>query len=727
MKRRIPGYGLIAAAAFFAPLLGGQISLDVPVPLGDSLPELITSLHSGPQAAHLAWGLLGLLILGSITLALVNKKVSPVPMTPISWSLGLLLACLGFSVLISGYRSVSLATFSSWVLAIAAFFATVTLAGRQRGPRAICIAFVAGCAYVSARGIWEYLIQPDPTWRIFANWFHPNALAALLAMALPVALAFAASEDLPETLMGLLTTAMIAPALLLTQSRGGYLFAAVGVLVFGVLMLVWSKAAKIAMLRLIKLGIAGVAAAIVMFGIIRSPAPTDVSPAEPDSALVQPSFVLVRQVNEPRAASPLSRVAQSDTAQEQSSGFRRLLWRTAIDLMKENPAGWGLNTFRFHSPRPGLTTQTALAHNTYLQLGVEASVLAPLLLIVAGTLILIFSTFGARSMPVETGLLRAGVLGAVVAIAGHNLVDSDFYHFGILLPLFVLLGVLVQLGATGGAPEVLRAKTRVLLPILPLVAVVALIHLGLVDVTLSRTIASLNSGEVDKAFDSVRSLESTAPWDGRVTYLAASFIRDPRERSVKVDEANSKMPNTRFLRTSARFWQEAGEVNLALERYTSALAIDPNNLPTLSAKMHLERDNELPWQTTALRLVEVQSKPYFQVRSIPEIVPTEIAEARVYLAVEQSGVAAVALLRPAVETYLSFARDTVPRVVQMDAAFPGGRYGDDTLTSVRAKLGAGMEASRRLADFYRNVGDDAGVGWAEDAADKLASDLAALD
>lgn len=727
MKRVFPEYGLLAVAAFLAPLLGGQLSLDVPEPLGHGMADLFASLHSGPQAALLAWGLLGSLVVASIFFALAKRKVAPVPTTPISWTLALFVACLGFSVLTSGYRWISLASFSSWVLAAAAFFATVALAGRHKGPRAISWAFVAGCSYGAARGIWEYLIQPDPTWRIFSNWFHPNALAALLAMALPIALAAAASEDVRETVFGVLTTALIGSALLLTQSRGGYLFAAVGVLAFGVLMLAWSRGAKTAILRLVKLGFAGVATAIIVFAVVRSPAPTPQPQAAAQPSAMQPGFILVRQGPAPAPASPLSRVSQANTTQEQSAGFRRLLWRTALELTKDNPAGWGLNTFRFHSPRPGLTTQTVLAHNTYLQLATEASILAPLLLVAVGILVLAFSAFGARSMPLEVGLLRAGVIGGVVACAGHNVVDSDLYHFGILLPLFLLLGVLVQLGATGGAPEVIRKWTMLLVGTLPALAAISLIYLGAVDVTLSRAIGAMNLGEVDRALEGIQALESYAPWDGRVTYASVSFVQNAKGRAEKVDEANAKMPNTRFLRTSARFWLEAGEIPKALDRYIQALAIDPNNLPTLSAKLNLERDNGMQWRDTARRLIEVESSPYYQIRSIPEVVPTETAEARVMLAQEQTGTAAAGMLRPAVETYLRFAESTVPRVVQMDAAFPGKRFGDYTVASARQKLEAAINAATRLSEASAESGDAQGMAWADDAATRLRSVRDGLD
>src|SRR5204862_536544 len=75
------------------------------------------------------------------------------------------------------------------------------------------------------------------------------------------------------------------------------------------------------------------------------------------------SYVLAGQSTTP--ATPVATASADQN--EQSSGFRFLLWKGAAKLIKSNPIGYGIGTYRYESARPGYTTETQLAHNTFLQ------------------------------------------------------------------------------------------------------------------------------------------------------------------------------------------------------------------------------------------------------------------------------------------------------------------------------------------------------------------------
>src|SRR5690606_19696454 len=106
---------------------------------------------------------------------------------------------------------------------------------RNIGPKALYGAIIAGCFVLAYVGILEYARQPDPNWRIFSFYFHPNALAGMLAMGGLLALGVLTEVPrLGKLLAGVAAIFCIA-ALLLTGSKGGLLAFGVGVIV----LLVW--------------------------------------------------------------------------------------------------------------------------------------------------------------------------------------------------------------------------------------------------------------------------------------------------------------------------------------------------------------------------------------------------------------------------------------------------------------------------------------------------------
>jgi len=105
---------------------------------------------------------------------------------------------------------------------------------------------------------------------------------------------------------------------------------------------------------------------------------------------------------------------------------------------------------------------------------------------------------------------------------------------------------------------------------------------------------------------------------------------------------------------------------------------------------------------------------------LPELLPTETYEARLYLAKTERD--RVQLLREAVDGFLLFARTTLPYVREMDRggvqALPGlGR------NEAEQKVELGLDAAKQLEAVCRASGDKSGGAWAANAVAELEAAL----
>lgn len=684
--------------------------LDNPQPLESAGP--LTLLMRSPAHALLANGVVCLLLLVALAMAAFRRKVLQLPSTAVLICLGIWVAVLLFSVVGSGYRTYSLVSVLPWLFYPLALLAGVSLSGRKEGAAAVLLGATVGSGVVALLGVLEYVGQPDPSWRIFSTWFHPNALAGLLVLVLPVGLALAARGG-RQGIVAMVAVALQASALLLTQSKGGLLALAVGLLALLALACAWVgvRAAGPAIAR----GVLGLVLGVALFfGATRA---VQAPAALPSQAPVTSQMAPTQPSN-----APLSRLTNAGATAEQSAGFRRLLWSSALGLVRENPLGWGFDTFRYNSARTGQTTATLFAHNTYLQLAAEATLLAPLLLLALVGLALVQMARAARALPAEQNLLRAGVAAALLASGAHNLVDSDLYHFGIGFLVFLLVGVGLQLSADGSAPEWAPKGWRVSLAALATVVLALLFKAGVTEVGLANAMGFLQGGARTEAITTLDGLRSSAAGDGRVWYLSAAASASPQERVQRLQQAFDLLPTPRHGRALARALLQEGNNAGAQIALKNALRIDPNNLATLAELWTVQKLAGLDeWRDTAEQLVAVELTPYYKVRSIPEMVPTETAEARVALADVADEREAAQLLRAAVDIYLAYAAVTAPKVLQMHRAIPGARFGEDGVKEAGSKLDEAIRAAKRLEVLYRAKGNSEGEVFCASAVASLTS------
>jgi hypothetical protein len=141
-----------------------------------------------------------------------------------------------------------------------------------------------------------------------------------------------------------------------------------------------------------------------------------------------------------------------------------------------------------------------------------------------------------------------------------------------------------------------------------------------------------------------------------------------------------------------------------------ALQRDPHNLPTLRLLLeaHIAANAIEPAIGVAERLVAVESTEYYRVRSLPELVPTETAVARAFLARQKSSPAErIALLTPALETYREYLKRTVPQVQTVLKQMPQGNFAGESAATVAERLEAAARVAEMLASDYERSGKSA--------------------
>ncbi|HRF59528.1 MAG TPA: O-antigen ligase family protein [Fimbriimonadaceae bacterium] len=682
MRRLGAPFALLLVACFLLPVLGGQHELGRQAITG-GFGAIVRAALDSSDAVALTQAILGLLFVVPLGIVVWQRRVIPTPSVRIACALLLLLGLLGSSILVSHFKFASTQAWVTWLVYGAAFFATVAVGGRVRGPRLILWAMTAGGGFVGIKGVLEYFTQPDPSWRIFGGWVNPNALAGMLILLIPIGLALMITESERKAQIGAgLATAMMLFALVLTQSKGGYLALAIALAVLVALVLAWGGVK-----RALAIGVPLVLA--VAFAAALPSLKT-----APDSSVTA-----------------LQRLGAASETQEQSAGFRKLLWESAVKLVQSNPKGSGVGTFRYVSTKPGLVNSTQLAHQSYLQLAVEASLLAPLLILAIGVFWLFECLRGARTMPTDRNLLRAGVVSAIVASAAHSFIDSDLYYFGIGVLFFSLLGVGLQLAVDGTGPEFVPRRIRQgsVLVCCGLLTV-GLLYFAIVGVLKAQVRGDIAVRRFEALQPGLESLHDLAGWDGDTQYLWAMYTmgnRTPEKRAAALKRAAELAPANVHFRSLAKVQLDLEQTAEAIESLNAVLRNDPNNLPAHRGRIEIYLQTQQPElaREAAQRAIAVESSPAFKVRALPELIPTETYFARRVLAEMTSEPGArIELLEPALAGYTEYRNVTVPRILRVTEIDPSVTFANESRADARGKMEEAVAVATLLATAYDATG-----------------------
>lgn len=700
MKKALdPALILLALAAFLAPLMGGQISAEtLPSPSSVAI-----SIFNGAETPVLSHALLGLLGIGALAVSLLRRKIIQVPNPPVAGLILTFLALTTSTLLVSAFRSQTVQYVCEFLLSGIVLFAVVAGAGRRFGPKLLLQALLAGTTLVAIQGIREYaqMKSQDATWRIFAGWVQPNAVAAMFLIGLFVGLALLANAERTEALLVGGASILIGIALVLTQSKGALLMGGVSGIVF--MVLAWRWGGRSAVIRPLAVG-------AILFGSVLMISISQRSPSGPN------------------AGSAINRITDVAKTGEQSAGFRSNLWKGTGSILAAHPIGVGLGVYRYYSAMSGLTTQTIFAHQSYLQLAVEASPIAPILLIA------FFGLWGwhmlriSKTIPTSQNLMRAGVLCAVLAFLLHSLIDSDIYYFGIQYSIFILVGIGLLLAGDAVAPEAFPMWIRGSTTATGAIIAGGLLWLSTIESARSALESARLANDRNAVLAALESVRGFADFDGESCRQVTLLSPSPEEQYRNAQKLVSIAPNTSNLRLLAQLQVQAGQAAQARGTLLQAVRLDPNNIVTLTRLAEVERSVSSPdeYKKTLERIIDIESTSYFKVRSLPEFIPTETYGARLELAkLTSDAKARVSLLEPAVSGFAQYRDITVPHVLQMLKGGGAVAGGEDS-TKMQAKLKIGIEAASALASAYRESGAAGKAGEAEAEGKRFADSLANL-
>ncbi|MCW5938859.1 MAG: O-antigen ligase family protein [Fimbriimonadaceae bacterium] len=672
MTRPTLEQGLLALGLALAVVIGGQVALTpLPWPAGGWAEGALGGLELPLNAR---W-LISLFLVVAFALAWFRHRIVQIPVLPVIGCLGVFCGLVLASVPQSAFPMASFQFGLEWLTYALALGAAVAVVGRGGGPRAMVWILVSAAVLVAAKGITEYagMRAIEPTYRIFAGWNNPNALAGILVLASPLATGLAVTAQRAERFAAWACAALLAVALTLTQSKGGLacFFLAHGALFL--LALVWRAG----------------------WGAL--------------SAFVAPCLALafggLLALTQPTATGPgpaFTRLAQAGQSQEQSAGFRVLLWRSAVELIRERPQGIGIGTFQFESTRPGLTPATYLAHQSWLQVTAETGWLGLVgllaLLGVAGRAAL----RRVASLPAPRRLVLAGVVSSLVGVGANGFVESNLYYFGTGVATFALIGVALLLGTDGVTPEMTPRPLRHILA-----AGVALLFFGGWSVLASSEVA--RSQALAGMADGKPAPPPSLVWDSEAWYLASVSSGTPELRLEHARQAARWQPSPRMLRYLARVQTSQGRTGEAAATLQQALKRDPCNLPALLqlAQLYDQEGDRAMAREFAARAVAVEQTTVFKTRAIPELIPIQTYDARLILAKDEPDpLERARLLAEACRGFLSFVTVTGPQIERFSRAnAPQGFLGNtmETLAEVKEKAkGAGNEAAK----IYRKLGKE---------------------
>lgn len=698
----IPVFAILAAIA--AVLFGAWIPLEF-----RPIESIWQAISSEPYGALFGHAIIGFLVCTGLIVTAVKRRVLPLPQVKLLIPLAFLELSVLATILVSEYKHISISGFFEWSCYGAALILTVGTVGRGPGIRAVLGAMTVAITFMGVYGIFEWVASAqigNPSWRIFAHTLGPNVAAAYFAIGAMGALAFLRDKERIVVLLAGLGAFLCLTALLMTGSKGGFL----ATLAAGAFFVLWQLRLTLSPQgkengRTFGPIVATIVVVILAFGF---------------TTLASKRFSSA-------GSGTLGRVAEAGATQEQSAGFRKLLWQGTAKLIGERPYGYGLGTYRFYSAKPGLTTPTQLSHNTYLQLAMEATPIA--LLALLGFLVLVARQVfkGTSGQATDIQDMKAAVTAAIIAVAIHSVIDSDLQIFGVGILFFMLCGLAIQLSTDSSAPEFMHPGLRRGVIAGATVIPLAMLYFGVID--LKHGLFLANRGmTADQAKSDAQSLAALAPLDSRVAYLNYQVLEQLQaplnERQSVLRKAISLGPTFAMYRAMAELCARNPGSGDPVAYLDKALALDPNNLPSLKKKLEIlaERDPELAKQT-AQRMVDIESSTYYKTRSLPEVIPVETFIARAYLAQSLQGTAKAEMLEPAIKGYQEYAKITVPRVIEFAKANLPDGFGGINPQEAKQAL---EEAQRVMADYSKLSPSTPWLGEAESDVRKGLEALASL-
>ena len=425
-----------------------------------------------------------------------------------------------------------------------AFFFIVRAFTQSAQKLGLIAAATLGVTYLGALALFNFVQTHDP--RQFGTFLNPNLFANALALAIPLSIALPLAiwnlwRNRNFAIASALPFLILLPALAVTSSKGGLLAALLGSL------------ATITAIR---------AARPAAFGV----AFRKMLPAVLVLALIFGALA---------AKTVLPRLLAARGADDNSTMFRVYLWRGTIKMIEARPiVGFGPGAFSGSYPQFAPAGTARSAHESWLQIAAESGV--PALLLLAATAILALRN-GARARRDEGWALRAGAMGALLAMIVHGCFDAGWGATPVVILLALSLGLL-QL------PPPQRAD---------LDATRGNLNLGWIGATLLLALAGFGTQQAAQGQDAYDESQRLLELGSRAQALQ------------KAEEAVAIAPGSSRLQSNLGYMQSANgsDGDAALQR---AVALQPDrsaNYLTLArvADAHNRPDLYEKWMSLALQ------------------------------------------------------------------------------------------------------------------------------
>ncbi len=384
--------------------------------------------------------------------------------------------------------------------------------------------------------------------RLAAPIGYTNALGALAALGILLAIGFAFHERVEARVAGSALLVPLAATLYFTLSRGSLIALAVGLIVFlafessgnavGGLALVAVPPAAAVLLAIrsplldgglsahearasghrLALELAGLLVLGGALGALSAPVARRILPvvwvllgaaaAAGAAAIVfaGPVHLAHRVADSLSAPPPVTTTHASRRLLSSSASGRTEYWRVAAKMIERRPLlGEGAGSYErwWLQDRP-VANEARNAHSLYLETLAE---LGPL-----GLLLVLLALVPPLLATIERTPLAAGALAAYVAYLVHAALDWDWQIPGVTLVALTCGGALLVLARAGDEPQRLTSRRRALglAVALPLVAAALLVHVG--NRAADRSATALDAGRIADAAAQARRARTWMPW-----------------------------------------------------------------------------------------------------------------------------------------------------------------------------------------------------------------------
>lgn len=258
--------------------------------------------------------------------------------------------------------------------------------------------------------------NPDVQARVYSVFGNPNIFAEYLIMIIPISVSlFWFSKRMHKKALFLITSMILALALLLSMSRGGWVGFAFSVFVFILLV------EKRLLLLAIPVGIGGL--------------------------FFLPDAILNRV---------LSILNFADT----SNDYRIRMWKITLDVIKDNwlvGVGFGHLPFKAAFGRYTRTMTTYHAHNTYLETMAEMGVIGFIVFI---SFLFVLFKYAIKKLvkgkDKYTRTISSGILAGLAAVLAHGLAENILYIPRIITTFWILVGLILTLVQITDNPQEIR-------------------------------------------------------------------------------------------------------------------------------------------------------------------------------------------------------------------------------------------------------------------------------